>query len=129
MELGCAVCRNESADIAWERQRSFVPVARLVDETHFGVSLVRCGGCGQTFASVFCETIDWTGGNDPQDWLIIPVTAPEADARVAAGHDGVERILSALAPERRYLVRWFPSDADKPDARWVRGRVSLPRHD
>ncbi len=80
-------------------------------------------------ADRFCETIDWSGGDDPQDSLRIPVTDDQADALVAAGADGVERALNALEPERRYLVRSFPRDAAQPEARWIHRRVWLPRHD
>jgi hypothetical protein len=126
MTPGCGVCFGDDAGETWARSAALRRVVALVEESHFSVRVVTCGACGQAFASVFCETIDWRGGNDPQEWLLLPLTSHEAAVLTAA--ENVEGALAALAPER-YLVRSFPSDAEAPAASWRRGRVWVPRHD
>jgi hypothetical protein len=103
-------------------------VARLVDESHFSVALSRCPACGQAYASTFSERIDWSGGNDPQDWLVLPLDAAEAQGLSAAPADEVEAALNELPP-RRYLLRWFAREATAPEAQWREGVVWLAPHD
>jgi hypothetical protein len=127
--FGCETCFGESAERAWGYWRALARHAEIVRESHFDVIILGCGVCGQRFASVFCETIDWTGGADPQDCFLIPLTASEAEALVRAGEDGVESALRALAPGRRFLLRSFPREAAEPEVRWLHGPILLPRHD
>lgn len=112
----------------WSAAAGHARVAAIVEESHFSVRVVACAACGQRFASVFAERIDWRGGDDPQDWLLVPVSADEAQALIAAGESGVERALAALAPER-HLVRSFPRDAGAPSAAWRTGPLFVPFHD
>ena len=39
---GCAACWAEEADAAWAAHRGLTAEARLVDESHFDVALLRC---------------------------------------------------------------------------------------
>jgi hypothetical protein len=126
---GCATCFGDDAAAVWKNRNALAPAATIADESHFHVRLLRCQACDQLFASVFCETIDWAGGNDPQDSLLIPLTDAEGEEVAGAGADGVERALNALPEERRFLVRTFPRDAAHPEAFWIRRRIWLPRHD
>jgi hypothetical protein len=111
----------------WKARDGLARVTSIVDESHFTVRLLRCADCGQRFASVFCETIDWVGGNDPQDCLTVPVTEAEEAALVAAGEAGMERALRTLAPDR-WHAHWFPSDGSAHSA-WCSGAVRVPPHD
>lgn len=128
-QAGCESCFGDDAAAVWKAHEALERSARVVDDSHFGLSLRRCSACGQRFAAVFCERIDWSGGNDPQDWLQIPIANDEADALVAAGADGGEAVLRRLAPDRRYLARWFDRDADKPEVGFVTGKILVPPHD
>jgi hypothetical protein len=125
---GCASCFDSTPEGVSENRSGFACVRRIVDDSHFGVSLLRCPACGQDFVSVFCETVDWVNGNDPQDWLLIPLAPSESEALAAADEAGVSPALHALAP-RRFLASSFPSTADRPEVRWNEGPVRLPRHD
>lgn len=125
---GCGTCCGDDAETVWSHSSALARVAAIVEESHFSVRVVRCASCGQSFASVFCETIDWTGGNDPQDWLLVPLTEGDVATLIAAGEDGVERALAALVPER-YLVRSYPRTGPTPAVGWVHGPVWVPRHD
>jgi len=127
--FGCAICFPESAEDAWRGRQGLARGPEIADESHFHMTLLSCPACGQAFASVFCETVDWIGGEDPQDWLLIPVTAREADGLARAGEAGVEAALRSLDPGRRHLQRSFPSDAERPSVGWLEGPIRPPRHD
>jgi hypothetical protein len=75
---GCAACWAEEADAAWAAHRGLTAEARLVDESHFDVALLRCPACGQRFASVFTERIDWVNGEDPQFTVVLHFEAERA---------------------------------------------------
>lgn len=119
--FGCAACWPDSAAVAWRAAGELVTRARLVDESHFIVSLRQCPACGQSFVSVFTEMIDWADGDDPQFRSLLPVT-PEEAASLSATPDGeIESRLEAMAPRRRSL-RWdFPKGVDQPRVSWGQG--------
>jgi len=107
--------------------QSLFQIRSIVNESHFLVSIRRCGACGQRFVSVFAERIDWIHGNDPQDSLLIPVAEAEADALVAAGI-GVETALKRISPRRHLWWRW-PSDATASEISDQTGSIFVPPHD
>lgn len=126
---GCQACFGTDAEAAWQQQYRLAHVANIVMTSHFAIMLHRCQACGQRFARVFCETVDWVGSNDPQESLAIPVTEAEANALVAAGKRGAEQAVEALSPPRRVLVSSFPADAKKASAYFEMGPRLLARHD
>jgi len=99
------ICVGDDSFAAREAIRKADHVARLVDESHFGVSILRCAHCGQHFLSLFCERVDWADGDDPQTTVVIPVDEDEvqrlATANVAADENVILRIL---ANERRFYT-------------------------
>ena len=127
-QVDCQSCWGDDAGRVWAGRPRLAPVASIVDDSHFIVAIARCASCGQHLVSVFCETIDWADGEDPQDWLLIPVEATEVQALIAAGERDVERTLFALAP-RRHLTRRFPKAADAPVLAWRSGPIRVPPHD
>lgn len=118
---GCAACWPEEADAAWDAHGELTTEARLVDESHFDVALLRCPACGQRFASVFTERIDWVNGEDPQFTVVLPISEAEAAALAAAG-EGIESALDALGADRRALRHDFPGDGS-PRNFWGTGIV------
>lgn len=126
---GCARCFGEDAAAVWANRRRLEGVAVIVDERRYFVRIAACRECGQRFAMLFAERIDWEDGNDPEDWLQIPVTSDEAEALIAGGEEGVQRTLRSLEPARRYHVRFYPSDGDGSGVVWRTGAIILPRHD
>src|SRR4051812_26277099 len=48
-------------------------------ESHEGIDLWSCPGCGRLFAKYWWETIDWSGGDDELRRYWLPLTAEEAD--------------------------------------------------
>jgi hypothetical protein len=123
---GCSKCWGTDASEAWDRHHALDSVADIVEESHFSVRVIACADCGQRFASVFCERIDWQGGNDPQDWLLVPITVEESEAMIAAGENGVEGVLRRLEGERRFLLRYF---ADEIHVGFRDGTIIVPPHD
>jgi hypothetical protein len=126
--FGCATCYRCEAPVAWAHRPRFRSVARLLDEPHFGVSILECPECGQAFVSVFAETIDWADGDDPQEWRVVPVTAVEAQALVAQG-DGVKLgAIEEVGVGRRFLEVSHPKAGPKRIAGRA-GALLLPPHD
>jgi hypothetical protein len=117
-ESACEQCTDADAATAWKRSSSLGFATKIVDESHFDVALRRCSSCGQ----------DWVDGRDPQDWLMIAVTATEAQSLADAGEAGVSRALIDLSP-RAYLCRSWGSSDGAPRIYWTRGSIFLPRHD
>ncbi|MEM6292825.1 MAG: hypothetical protein AAGA54_16240 [Myxococcota bacterium] len=116
----------EDAAVAWRDRTQLVAVADLCHESHFSVALQRCSACGQQFASVFSERIDWHGGNDPQSTLLLPVEDAEASALLSAGDD-VEHVLHTLGP-RKHLDAYFGS-GPAHEVHWSDGApLFMPHH-
>jgi hypothetical protein len=106
--FGCKDCWPANADAAWTARNSLSHLEELIDESHFHVMILACPQCNQRFISVFTETIDWTGGDDPQYWTLLPITEPEADSLVQQRDSLSETKLNALGPGRRSLWRNHP---------------------
>ena len=109
--FGCEHCWPADADAAWAARDSLSRVEELIDESHFHVMVLACPRCHQRFVSVFSETIDWTDGDDPQYWRLLPVTEPEARSLIEQRHSLSETELTRLGPERRCLQRNHPKAA------------------
>jgi len=108
--FGCDECLPERAEQAWTARNALARELELINESHFHVMTLACRACRQRFVSVFTETIDWDDGEDPQNWLLLPLTEAEA-ARLAARGDAVtEQELAALGPGRRALEHDHPKD-------------------
>lgn len=125
--FGCDRCWPSDAHAAWDARDGLTRLKDLIDESHFIVAILACPSCAQRYISVFTETIDWTGGNDPQHWSLLPITAAEAVGLIHEEASLNETRLNALGRERRSLERDHPRDGP---ARvfWGRGIVANP-HD
>ncbi|MEU8637471.1 hypothetical protein AB0C38_35285 [Amycolatopsis sp. NPDC048633] len=113
-EFGCARCSGEDALTALAfcttRLRE---THRLVEQSHFSIALRECPECGQAFAAIFTEFVDWTGGEDAQYFDYVPLTAAEVTSLAAQG-SGVDLVrLGALGSVRRRLSSSWPTGAKK----------------
>lgn len=101
----------------------------LVEESHFGVSILRCVRCGQHFLSLFCERVDWADSDDPQTTVAVPVSEDEVQrlrtANVAANENV---ILEIVANERRFLYHDMPKGEPETLA-WKTRTLFIPGHD
>ena len=81
-EFGCERCyRNDDAGATWAyyiEEHGKVLLRTVEADSHFSVSVVKCAACAQLFVWIFNELVDWEGGDDQADILIVPVTADEA---------------------------------------------------
>jgi hypothetical protein len=102
-------------------------VSRLVDESHYIVSVRVCPSCGQEFLRVFTERIDWEGGEDPQRITVLPITHDEALALIAQGEHVNEAQLSQMGRDRRFLEFDWPS-REPMRIRYTTGPL-VARHD
>ena len=127
-DFGCSRCWPDAPEAAWDARRQYDRAAILIDESHFIVAVLRCTACDQHFVSIFTESIDWNGGNDPQYWTVMPLTKEEV-GRLASLRDRLgEADLNALPSDRRSLQRNYPADAEQPTLAWGRG-IHIGPHD
>ena len=124
---GCEKCWPALADAAWEASRTLSRDAEFIDESHFHTMLRSCRACSQRFVSVFTETIDWVDGEDPQHWILVPVTAAEAARLKGRGSLISEQDLNSLPSNRRSLHRDFPKGGS-PQSSWSKG-ITVYAHD
>jgi hypothetical protein len=123
---GCASCVHAEAAAAYDHLLAS-RAERLVDESHFDVSLARCS-CGQHFALVFLERIDWVGGEDDQTWLAVALSASEVAELRGTPVSEIESRLHALAWGRRFLARFFPTRGE-PSIGWRESGFAIGPHD
>ncbi len=124
--FGCRDCFQADAETVARARRGFVSIARLVGESHFGVSIFACPACGQRCVSIFTEMIDWEGGDDPQYVSVLPVTVQESEMLLASGDDLIARIES-LGRDRQFLQVDYPKGGR--GACWVTGGLRIGPHD
>jgi len=127
LEFGCGRCWPADASAAWVARAELSRVRVLIDESHFIVAILACPVCAQRYLSVFTEMIDWEGGEDPQDWTLLPITGGEAEGLIREAASLDEMSLNALGRERRSLRRDHPRD-EPPRVFWGSGILIGP-HD
>ena len=126
-EFGCDRCWPADARAAWGARDGLSRLKELVDESHFIVTVLACPRCAQRYVSVFTEMIDWVDGNDPQYWILLPITEAEAEGLMRPEASLNETGLNALGRERRSLQRDHPK-AGPPRVFWGRG-IFVGPHD
>jgi hypothetical protein len=123
------ICLGDDCLTAKEAIRKAEHIVMLVDESHFGVSILRCIRCGQHFLSLFCERVDWADSDDPQTTVAVPISEDEMQrlktANVAANENV---ILEILANDRRFLYHDMPKGAAETLA-WKSRTLFIPGHD
>jgi hypothetical protein len=112
-EFGCARCSGEDALTALAfcttRLRE---THRLVEQSHFGISLRECPECDQAFAAIFTEFVD-RSGEDAQYFDYVPLTPAEVTSLAAQGSRVDLVRLGALGSVRRRLSSSWPTGAEK----------------
>jgi hypothetical protein len=126
-DFGCQRCWPADAEAAWEARGTLAHAVELIDESHWHVMILECPVCSQRFVSIFTETIDWEGGDDPQYWSLLPITEAEADDLVRQGDALTEAKLGVLGWHRRCLRVDHPKGAAR-GIFWATG-VSVGPHD
>lgn len=125
--FGCGECWVESADETWRARAKLEREKDLIDESHFHVMVMKCRHCAQPFLSVFFETIDWTDGDDPQSWVLIPITESENATLALAGAELEEKAIYRIGVGRRSLLRDAPKGMS-PTCFWRTG-IPMRMHD
>lgn len=125
----CA-CGWGEAELAATVIRRSVMTDDLVDDSHFHVTLRRCGICGRRLVRVFCELIDWTEGDDSQAWITAEITDDEAEMLRAAAQSGAGPLEQAIAalPPRRVLYDVHPRGGTRGQ-NWREGPIVVLPHD
>ena len=123
------ICLGDDSAAALEAIRKTKHIAELVDESHFGVSILRCVQCGQHFLSLFCERVDWADSDDPQTRVAVPISEDEVQRLQTANIAADENvILEIIANERRFLYHDMPKGAPETLA-WKTRTLFIPGHD
>ena len=129
MTSEACTCLGDDCLAARDALRKAEHVVMLVDESHFGVSILRCARCGQRFLNLFCERVDWADSDDPQTRVVVPVSEDEARRlQVANVASDENAILEIVANERRFLYHDMPKRAAETLA-WKSGLLFIPGHD
>lgn len=129
MTPGPCICLGDDCLAAREALRKAEHIVMLVDESHFGASILRCAHCGQHFLSLFCERVDWADSDDPQARVVVPVSEDETRRLQAANVAADENaILEIVANERRFLYHDMPKGAAETLA-WETRLLFIPGHD
>ena len=128
--FGCPECLPADATEAWAAVREFHNFAHLIEESHFSVSVRACPSCGQRYADIFIERIDWVNGEDPQSCIVLPITAGESDQLVTAGADesAAVRLIESFGQSRRHLRWHYPAGAEQ-QVTWSDGNLWIGPHD
>lgn len=124
--FGCGRCWGDDVAVAWEAINGR-RLRALVEESHLGIRLSACD-CGQPFAVVFTERIDWRGGDDDQTWLAVPLHDDEVTALGEAPADGVGGRLVSMVRGRRFLVRAHPTGGER-QSWWRQDGFAIGPHD
>jgi len=125
--FGCTHCFAGDPEACWRSRSDHQAVATLVEESHFSVRIVSCKRCGQRFVSIFCERIDWAGGDDPQYYTLFPLHAAEAAELVAEELD--PGTLRRIGDGRPKLCMDWPSDAPRQVRKLDGGPLVILPHD
>ncbi len=107
--FGCDRCWPSAADAAWAARNGLTFEGKLVDDSHYGLSIRSCPVCHQRFMTIFQEVVDWVGGDDAQYWKTCPITAEEADKLIARKSDLHEFSDPDLNSKRPWLHADFPT--------------------
>lgn len=124
---GCESCWPDAADAAWKARDGLTLTAELIDEFHYHVMILACPRCGQRFLSVFSEMIDWSEGDDAQHWAVVPITEGESVELSRRGSELTEAEISSFGPNRRSLLRNYPTGKG-PSECWGKG-IRVGPHD
>ncbi|KAA5607010.1 hypothetical protein F1188_03640 [Roseospira marina] len=120
----CCALWRDAATIARARLADhFERTATLFEDSHAWRYLLTCRDCGQAYVFDFFEEIDWSGGNDPQFKLWVPVP-PGQDPLAMARED-----RNTLLERTPRLHSDWPADAPQPRIHWVRTPPPAPPRD
>jgi len=125
-EYGCEKCWHSQASEAWDAVRSTLIEARLIDESHYIVSIRRCQICSQHYLQVTTETIDWEDGEDPIHRTIIPIDNAEREKLTASNQLDTD-IIENIGVDRRSISYDWPKNQE-PTAYWSIG-IRVGMHD
>ncbi|MFO1030798.1 MAG: hypothetical protein U1F60_06955 [Planctomycetota bacterium] len=125
-QFGCDRCQGADAGIAWESGRRR-HVHSLIDESHYGIAITACD-CGQHFAKVFTERIDWVGGEDDQTWLLLPVLPAEVLQLQQCPVAELRAVVTRIGEGRRFVMHWYPTGGALGTA-WRDGGFWIGPHD
>lgn len=125
---GCPHCWSTSADAAWQFRQQLLNEQTLVDDPHFSVLLLRCPICAQAFLSIFTEMVDWLGGNDDQEWTLLPLNSKETADLLKQDNLLEEERINTLGEGRRSLRYTFPHRENNSSAWWSTG-IRVGMHD
>lgn len=121
-------CSAADADEALLAIQRCTGVGRLVDESHYSVTLIKCDECDQRWLIMFYEAIDWENGDDSQAWVHVPITAAHAELLLGMDVEATEEHFTALNLNGRHLVDVHPRGGGRATL-WHEGTPPTFPHD
>jgi hypothetical protein len=126
MEIPSCTCASHDSAIAYEAMHGLEEIERLVDSSHFSVTVLKCPRCDSRILRVFCELIDWDEGDDSQAFAWLHVTELELEALRTRREE--EQALHGFASDR--MVLWLIWPRAQPKLiEWRPGPLVLLPHD
>lgn len=125
-QFGCDQCWSSEAARAWDTVTSVPIKERLINESHFIVSIRKCPCCLQHFLQITTETVDWQDGQDPIYRTVIPID-DEEQAELVGKASLAERDLELIGVGRQSLQYDGPKGKE-PSIYWSAG-VIVGHHD
>ncbi len=125
-QIGCNKCWPGDAELAWNGVSKLSVEDRLIDESHYSVSIRRCTSCSQGFLQICTETIDWQDGEDPIYYTVMPISEAER-TQLQKGGPVLKADLRSVGAGRQALKHDWPKGED-PSTYWTTG-VSIGQHD
>ena len=126
IDIGCSECWSPESAAAWEAIGKTPIRDRVIDESHYIVSIRECPSCNQNYLQVTTETIDWEDGEDPIYRTVLPISFEEKcnliDANVVHKAD-----LESIGTDRRSLKYDWPKG--KPQKSYWGIGITVGVHD
>lgn len=111
-DFGCSECWALEAEAAWVLITKTPIINRLIDESHYIVSVRRCDSCNQEYLQITTETIDWQDGEDPIYRTVLPISGEERE-NLTNGRSLSKAFLESIGKDRRSLKYDWPKGTPK----------------
>ena len=122
------VCLDSHPQMALDAIGKARMIHSLTDNSHFMVRILRCESCGQLFLKIFYELIDWSGGDDSQARMFVPISESEAKHLIDAGQEVNDQFLLDMNINRRFLSQILPRGGEER-VQWGSGPLVILPHD
>lgn len=118
-------CRADDPSVAHATLRKCEGLDRLVDRSHYTVDILRCRACGQLYAYVWVERVEFAKEDDSDCTVYLPITEDGArQLREAGDRVGTTELARAYTGTRYLMDSYLPPRL--PTVAWYEGSLLIP---